>query len=177
MIIFMGVAGGGKSTQGRLLADELGLPWLSTGEFLRMLLSGQDRRDMVKGKLLNDQQTIALVNKIFGVINTKEEFILDGFPRTIPQADWLLSQVKAGLLQITAIFHIKADEAAVEKRLLERGRPDDHKAAIQERFKEYQTTVVPIVERFAAAGIKVHEVDGSQGVAAVHQDILNALEK
>ena len=53
MIIFMGVAGSGKSVQGRLLADTLGLPWLSTGEFLRMLISGQRRKDMQAGKLLD----------------------------------------------------------------------------------------------------------------------------
>lgn len=175
MIIFMGVAGGGKSTQGRMLADELGLPWLSTGEFLRMLISGQDRKDMVKGKLLNDKQIIALVNKIFGVINTKEEFILDGFPRTLPQAEWLLSQVTAGLLQITAIFHVKADEPSVEKRLLQRGRPDDTPEAIRERFTEYETTVVPILQRFAQAGVTVHEVNGEQAVADVQRDIRAAL--
>src|SRR6478609_8503860 len=103
----MGVAGGGKSAQGRLLADELGLPWLSTGEFLRMLLSGQERKDMVSGKLLNDQQTIALV-------------------------EWLLSQEKAGLLDITAIFHITADQKIVQERLLKRGRQDDTQEAINE---------------------------------------------
>lgn len=176
MIIFMGVAGGGKSTQGRLLADELGLPWLSTGEFLRMLLSGQERRDMVQGHLLNDQQMIALVNKVFGVIDTQEEFILDGFPRTVPQAEWLLSQVKAGLLSITAIFHVTADEEAVEERLLKRGRPDDNKAAIAERFEEYEQTVVPIVKKFAEAGVTVHEINGDQAVAAVQHDIKQALK-
>ena len=176
MIIFMGVAGGGKSTQGKLLADELGLPWLSTGEFFRMLVSGQDRRDMVKGKLLTDQQTIALVHKVFGVINTKEEFILDGFPRTMPQAEWLLSQSKAGLLHITAIFHITADEKAVEQRLLKRGRPDDTKAAIAERFDEYQAAVVPIVKKFAEAGVPVYEINGEQAVAEVQGEIIKALE-
>ena len=49
MIIFMGVAGSGKSSQGRRLADERGLPWLSTGEFLRMLIAGEKRKDMVAG--------------------------------------------------------------------------------------------------------------------------------
>ncbi len=175
MIIFMGVAGAGKSAQGRMLADELGLPWLSTGEFLRMLLSGQDRKDMVSGKLLSDQQTIALVHKIFSVIDIKEEFILDGFPRTIAQADWLVSQAKAGLLDVTGIFHITADKKVVQERLLKRGRPDDNEDAIEERFTEYETTIVPIVKRFAEAGVPVYEIDGSQPVNAVHSDILKAL--
>ena len=89
MIIFTGVAGSGKSVQGKLLADHLGLPWLSTGEFLRMLISGDRRKDMLAGKLLEDKEIIALVQRIFNVIDTKHEFILDGFPRTIPQAEAL----------------------------------------------------------------------------------------
>jgi len=88
----MGVAGSGKSVQGRLLADEMALPWLSTGEFLRMLVSGERRKDMLAGRLLSDREIIKLVQKIFAMIDIHEEFILDGFPRTVSQADWLLNQ-------------------------------------------------------------------------------------
>ena len=79
MIIFMGVAGAGKSAQGKLLADTIGLPWLSTGEFFRMLISGQKRVDMVAGKLLSDHDTITLIQKVFAIVGTDQEFVLDGF--------------------------------------------------------------------------------------------------
>ena len=70
MIIFMGVAGSGKSSQGRQLADEKGLPWLSTGEFLRMMIAGDKRKQMLEGKLLGDEEIITMVQKIFAVVDT-----------------------------------------------------------------------------------------------------------
>jgi len=175
MIIFMGVAGSGKSSQGRQLADERGLPWLSTGEFLRMLIAGEKRKDMLQGKLLNDQEIITLVQKIFSVVDTDEEFILDGFPRSAAQADWLLSQVKYGQLNVSAVVHLQASEEVVSERLLGRGRQDDNEEAIRERFNEYEQAVLPILEHFKEAGIKVIDVNADQDVSAVHQLIDQAL--
>lgn len=172
----MGVAGAGKSVQGRMLADEFGLPWLSTGEFLRMLLSGERRKDMVAGKLLGDQETISLVRKIFSVVDIEHEFVLDGFPRTTDQADWLLNQVKHEQLNLTAIVHLKASREVVVGRLLSRARPDDNKAAIDVRFNEYENTILPIVDQFKKAGSQVIEVDGEQSVEAVHAAIVSALK-
>lgn len=171
MIIFMGVAGSGKSIQGRLLADELGLPWLSTGEFLRMLIAGQRRKEMLAGKLLEDQEIIALVQKIFALIDTNQEFVLDGFPRTARQADWLLNQVKHGQLKITAVIHLTASESVVRARLLERGRQDDSHDAISERFQEYKETVLPILNHFQEAGISVCTVNGEATVPEIHESI------
>lgn len=175
MIIFMGVAGAGKSMQGRMLADEQGLPWLSTGEFLRMLISGQRRKDMLSGKLLNDEEIITLVQKIFAVVDIEHEFILDGFPRSTGQADWLLNQAKYGQLDITAIVHITATEGVVRERLLSRGRPDDHHDVITERFKEYEETTLPVLEQFRAANIPVYDIDGDRSPQEVHDDIEKAV--
>ncbi len=175
MIIFAGVAGSGKSLQGKLLADRLGLPWLSTGEFLRMLITGKRRQDMLDGKLLSDRETIELVQKIFTLIDTKKEFVLDGFPRTEAQADWLLSQVKHGQLAITGIIHLQASQTAVKKRLLSRGRQDDTEKAITARFQEYEHAIKPILEDFNKVGIPVHEINGQQSIEAVHNDIKRAL--
>ena len=176
MILFMGVAGAGKSVQGRILAHELGLPWLSTGEFLRMLISGERRKDMVAGKLLGDQEIIGLVRKIFSVVDVEHEFVLDGFPRTTDQADWLLNQVKHEQLNLTAIVHLKASRDVVLGRLLSRARQDDTESAINERFNEYENITLPIVDIFKQAGAEVIEVDGEQSVKAVHQAIVGALK-
>jgi adenylate kinase len=175
MIIFMGVAGAGKSVQGRLLADELGLPWLSTGEFLRMLISGEHRKEMVAGKLLEDAEIIALVQKAFSLVDTDQEFVLDGFPRTVGQAAWLLSQVKYGQLKITGIVHIKASEDIVRERLLKRGRPDDYSEAIDKRFREYNDTIVPVLNQFKEANVPVYDIEGEGDVHVIHHQILQAL--
>jgi len=177
MIIFMGVAGSGKSIQGRMLADELALPWLSTGEFLRMLVAGDKRRDMVAGKLLGDKEIINLVQKIFHMIDSTQEFVLDGFPRTTAQADWLLSQVKHGQLKITAVIHLTASEDAVMKRLLNRGRQDDNEEAVRERFREYEQAALPIIEHFKKGGVSVYDINGEQPVQDVHKDIKAALKE
>lgn len=178
MIIFMGVAGSGKSVQGKMLADTLGYPWLSTGEFLRMLISGQDRKDMVSGKLLNDQQMIKLVQKIFSVADAaNQEFVLDGFPRTTAQADWLLNQVKHGQLAVTAVVHLVADQDTVSERLLNRGRQDDTREAIAERFSEYEQSSKPILEHFHEAGIPILKINAEGGVEAIHQQVRKALEE
>lgn len=176
MIIFMGVAGSGKSVQGRWLADEYGFPWLSTGEFLRMLVSGEPRKAMVRGELLGDKEIIKLVQKIFTLVDTSGRFVLDGFPRTPAQADWLLAQVKHGQLHVSAVVHLKASEEAVLGRLLARGRTDDTKEAISARFKEYNDEALPIIEEFRTAGIPVYEINGEQAVEKVHGDIISALK-
>lgn len=176
MIIFMGVAGSGKSSQGRMLADQLGLPWLSTGEFLRMLVSGERRKDMINGKLLDDQEIISLVQKIFHMVDTRHEFVLDGFPRSLAQADWLLSQIRHGQLQATAVIHLLASEKEVCNRLLKRGRPDDTEAAIAKRFREYEDAIKPVLEHFKKANVPIYEIDGEQPVETVQRAILKALK-
>lgn len=173
----MGVAGSGKSSQGRILADEMGFPWVSTGEFLRMLISGERRKEMLEGKLIEDAEIIGLIQKIFAMIDTDNEFILDGFPRTSQQAEWLLSQKKHGQLNITAVIHLKASEDVVSDRLLDRGRQDDHHDAIKERFIEYKESILPILEQFKSASVAVFDIDGDQAMDAVHNEIESAINQ
>lgn len=176
MIIFTGVAGSGKSSQGKMLADSLGLPWLSTGEFLRMLVSGERRKEMVNGKLLGDKEIIAMVQKILTLIDVSDEFVMDGFPRTRQQGDWLLGQVKHGQLNVTAIVNLIADRSSVKQRLLKRGRPDDNESAIKERFDEYERSIVPLLDDFRVQGVKVFDVDATQDVKKVQSDIIKNIE-
>ena len=176
MIIFMGVAGAGKSLQGRMLADQLGLPWLSTGEFLRMLISGERRKDMLEGKLLDDTEIIALVQKILAIVDSKQEFVLDGFPRTSEQADWLLTQRRHGQLPITAVINLEASEKVVRERLLGRGRQDDHEDAISERFREYREEIVPILTQFKEAGVPICNINGERPIDKVHEEIRTAIK-
>src|SRR4029453_11674802 len=134
MIILMGVAGAGKSMQGKILADEHGYAWISTGEILRVLVTGRRRQEMLEGKLLSDEEMINLLDKVLELINPKEEFVLDGFPRTVPQTDWLLSEIARGRFNLSAVVHLTASEDVVKRRLLERGRQDDTDEAIAKRF-------------------------------------------
>lgn len=177
MIVLMGVAGAGKSMQGRLLADEHGFAWISTGEILRVLITGKRRQQMLEGKLLSDEEVIDVVDKVLELIDTSEEFVLDGFPRTVKQADWLIGQAKKGRFELTEVFNLQASEDVVRSRLMERGRQDDTDAAINERFREYRAVTLPILEHFKQEQVKVCDIDASQAPRQVHDDIIRCLDE
>ena len=176
MIILTGVAGSGKSMQGKMFADEHGYAWISTGEILRVLVTGKRRHEMLQGKLLSDDEMIAILDTVLNLIDSKQEFVLDGFPRTTRQADWLLEQVQSERLHLTAVINLDASEAVVKKRLMSRGRRDDNEAAIAERFSEYRSVTLPILEYFKKEGVHVYNIDASQEPRAVHDDILKCID-
>lgn len=171
MIILMGVAGAGKSMQGRLLADEHGYAWISTGEVLRVLVTGKRRHEMLSGKLLSDAEVIQLIDKVFELIDTDQQFVLDGFPRTIPQADWLLEQIERGRFKLNAVIDLVASRDVVEKRLMARGRPDDTPEAIGIRFEEYERVTRPILQHFSDKHVPVYHVNADREPRAIHDDI------
>jgi len=176
MIILTGVAGAGKSMQGKILADEHGYAWISTGEILRVLVTGRRRHEMLEGKLLSDDEMINLMDKVLDLIDTKQEFVLDGFPRTVPQADWLLDQVHNGRFALSAIIHLAASEEVVRERLLSRGRQDDTEEAIAKRFSEYRNVTLPIIEYLKKEGAKVCDIDAAADPRVVHDAILKCVD-
>ena len=176
MIILMGVAGSGKSMQGKILADEHGYAWISTGEILRVLVTGKRKQEMLQGKLLSDEEMINLMDKVLELIDTKQEFVLDGFPRTVPQTDWLLRQVKKGRFSLSAVIHLSASEEVVRSRLLDRARPDDTDEAIAERFKEYRAVTLPIIAHLEKMGAPICNIDASADIRTVHDAILKCVD-
>lgn len=175
MIVLMGVPGAGKSMQGRMLADEKGYAWISTGEILRVLVTGKRRHEMQEGKLLSDAEMIRMIDKVLDLINLSEEFVLDGFPRTVKQADWLVDQAHMGRFEISAVFHLISEENVIRQRLQSRGRKDDTEEAIKIRFDEYNNVTLPILEDFKERGVKIFDIDGSQPPKLVHQQIIDCL--
>lgn len=176
MIILMGIAGSGKGTQGKILADEYGYHWISSGEILRMYATGERRQRMLAGELLDDDEIIRIWDKVLASIADKDECVLDGFPRTIQQAEWLMKEAKHGRFSVTEVLHLVASRDAVTSRLLERGRQDDHVKAIQARFDEYERSTKPIINWFLKEGIRVEKINAEQSIQAVHKDILRCLK-
>ena len=177
MIILMGVAGAGKSMQGRLFADEHGYAWISTGELFRVLVTGKRRQQMLEGKLLSDEEVIKLVDRTLKMIDPSQEFVLDGFPRTIPQADWLLQQIHNKRLNLTGIINLVASPEVVKERLLSRGRQDDNEEVIAKRFAEYEASTLPILDYFRQEKVPVHSIDAARDPVTVHDDIMQHLDK
>jgi adenylate kinase len=176
LILLMGVAGAGKSMQGRILADEHGYAWISMGEILRVLVTGKRRQEMLHGKLMSDDEVITIIDRIFDVIDTRQEFVLDGFPRTVPQADWLLEQVENERFELSAVVNLVAEKDVVLERLVQRGRPDDTEQAITERFAEYEAVTRPILNHFKEKKIRVHEIDANRDPRVIHDEILELLD-
>jgi adenylate kinase len=175
MIILMGVAGSGKSMQGRLFADELGYAWISTGELFRALVTGERRKQMLAGKLLSDDEVIGLVDQTFGRMDLTQGLVLDGFPRTEEQAEWLMRQIAGGRLKLTAIFNLTASKEVVKERLLGRGRRDDTEKVINERFKEYEAKTLPMINYFKQQGITVYDINADQTPAEVNESMLKLI--
>jgi adenylate kinase len=175
MIILTGVAGAGKSMQGKIFADEHGYAWISTGEILRVLVTGKRRQEMLEGKLLSDEEVINILDTVLNLIAADQEFVLDGFPRTVNQTNWLLDQVHKGRLKLTAVVNLDASEEVVRKRLMARGRQDDTGEAIAKRFNEYRTVTLPILEHFKQEGVHVFNIDAAKEPRAVHDEILKAI--
>lgn len=175
MIILTGVAGAGKSMQGKMFADEHGYAWISTGEIFRVLVTGKRRQEMLEGKLLSDEEVIKILDTVLNLIAADQEFVLDGFPRTIVQTDWLLDQVHNGRLSLTAVVNLDASEEVVRERLMSRGRQDDTEEAIAKRFDEYRSVTMPILDHFKNEGVHVYNIDAAQEPRAVHDAILKCI--
>jgi adenylate kinase len=104
-------------------------------------------------------------------IKDDEECILDGFPRTIPQAQWLMEQIKTGRFSLNRVFHLVASREAVVNRLSHRGRMDDNQTVITERLKEYDRLTQPLIDWFTSSGILVQDVNAERSVEEVNDDL------
>jgi adenylate kinase len=175
MILLMGAAGAGKSIQGHQLADQYGYAYISTGEIFRVLITGKRRKEMLEGKLLSDEEVIRVVDKILELIDTKEQFVLDGFPRTKAQVDWLLEQCEAGRFTKPVVINLEIPEKVVRERLGRRGRLDDNEEAISYRYQQYQDVTRPLLQELDERGIEIFEIDADRDPQAVHRDILRAI--
>lgn len=177
MILLMGIAGSGKGTQGKMLADKHGYHLISMGEVLRMYVTGKQRERMLAGDLLGDQEIIEIVDKVLSSLPDDEEVLLDGFPRTIPQAEWLLGQAEAGRFDVKDVFHLVASREAVKGRLVKRARIDDVETAIEKRFEEYHRSTEPLIKWLSDHGVKVVNIDAEQSQEAVNAEIVKHLDE
>jgi adenylate kinase len=172
----MGIAGAGKGTQSKLLADRHGFHLLTMGDVLRMYVTGEQRERMLAGQLLDDEEVIGVVDKALKSIINGDEILMDGFPRTIPQAEWLVEQVKAGRFELKLAFHLVASRAAVKERLLGRARIDDVDAAIEKRFDEYEKSTKPLLDWLKQHDVQVADIDAERDIEAIQTDLNSYLD-
>ena len=178
MIIILGIAGAGKGTQAGLLAKDLATAQLSSGEILRRHKNQDEiQAAMAKGVLVKDEILLPIMEaEIKSAGGGHSQLILDGFPRSIEQAHWIMKKVETGEFSLKAIINLKLAPQKALERLQARSRSDDNRKAINQRFEEYKENILPIINYFRAQGFRVSDIDGDQPIAKVAKDIKAALE-
>jgi adenylate kinase len=177
MILMLGTPGAGKTTQTKMLSEYVGCPWFSMGELIRQKAAGQDRKDMLAGKIISDEATLRIVDETLTETDIKNgECIFEGNPRSITQARWWIEQQKKGRFKVKGVIHLVIDPAIAEERLQKRGRLDDYDSGvIEKRFAEYQRSINPTLAYLEDHGIKVFEIQAVGTVEEVSKRIHSAL--
>ncbi|HVS59001.1 MAG TPA: nucleoside monophosphate kinase [Candidatus Saccharimonadales bacterium] len=175
MIVVMGIVGSGKGTQGKWLAEDHKLVYVSTGDILREHASQEQQERMAAGGLLDDKEIIAMVDAVMKELPNVNASLFDGFPRSLAQTEWLLDQVKAGRLTMPVFLHLNVSKDEVKKRLLLRGRNDDTPEAIEKRFELYDAVTDPIFDYLKSNNVPVYDINAAQTPDEVHQSIIDCL--
>jgi len=159
IVLLLGPPGTGKSTIGKYVARRLGVPWISSGLLLREAARRDDRlaRLLEAGELVPDQEVERVLFE--GLAAAGGGFVLDGYPRTVPQARNFLAFLDERSWSITRVYHLCLPEEVAVRRLLARGRDDDRPEVIQERLRVYQAETEAVIQVLRDAGVELVEVD------------------
>ena len=203
-IIFLGAPGSGKGTHATRIKTELGVPHISTGDIFRENIKGGTPLGVLaksyidKGALVPDEVVIKIVEDRLSREDCKNGFILDGFPRTIYQAEALKK-----IASIDVVVNLVVDDEAIVKRVAGRRmcrcgetynvaflngsnvcakcggelyqRDDDKEETVKSRLEVYHKETAPLIDYYRKEGL-LKDVDGSQGIEAVYADILKVLK-
>ena len=176
-IILIGIQGSGKSTQGNLLSSELKIPYLSTGHIFRNLarehtpLGRYIKEVMNAGFLIPDKKTLQIVSDYLKRQEYQKGYILDGFPRTVPQA----KSIKNG---VDKVVYLKVSDKEALWRLSYRNgemREDETLLAIRKRIESFHKFTEPVLEFYRKKGILV-EIDGEQKIEEIYKEILESIK-
>ncbi|WP_349434001.1 adenylate kinase [Pararhizobium sp. A13] len=185
-LIFLGPPGAGKGTQAKLLTEKYGIPQLSTGDMLRAAVAEQSdvgkraKAVMDAGQLVSDEIVNEIVSDRIDSTDCAKGFILDGYPRTVPQAVALGKMLEGKGLRLDAVIELKVDEGALVRRMENRVaetiaaggtvRSDDNPEAFKKRLVEYREKTAPLSQHYAATG-ELKTVDGMASVETVTSEI------
>ncbi|MDD3409675.1 MAG: adenylate kinase [Eubacteriales bacterium] len=204
-IIFLGPPGAGKGTQAQVVCTTLGIPQISTGDMLRSAIAARTatglkaKEYMDAGQLVPDEIVIQLVKERLAAEDCRKGYILDGFPRTVEQAEAL-----GDFAKINAVVNLKVDDDVIVKRLSGRRvcpkcgapyhvdrlngetrckvddtrlvqRDDDKAETVLNRLTVYHQKTAPLIRYYEDAGV-LHEINGSASPEQISAEILETLE-
>ncbi len=180
-MILLGAPGSGKGTQAAILAERIGVPSISTGEMLReAVAAGTELGNKVKeimstGELVDDNTMADVVQERLGQSDAAAGFILDGYPRTLAQADTLVSILQDRNWSLDVVVHIEVPEEELIKRALARQRADDQEEVIRQRQRVYRQQTQPLIDHYDVQGM-LCRIDGHQAIDEVAESMVSALE-
>ena len=202
-LVFMGPPGAGKGTQAKLICEKLGIPQVSTGDILRArkaagTLPAELAQIMASGGLVPDKAVVQLVVERLAEADCKKGFLLDGFPRTVAQAEALDGMLGAQKLDLAIVLEVP-DELLIERAVLRRTdkrtgqiyhlkynpppsdavlehRADDHEDVVRKRLKAYADSTAAVIPYYDKKGI-VRRVDGTRSMAEVTKAIEKVLSE
>ena len=190
-LILLGPPGAGKGTQAQRLVEKHGLPQLSTGDMLRAAVAAQTpvgqkaKAVMDAGELVSDEIVNAIVAERIDQQDCAGGFILDGYPRTLAQADAVEKMLKDRGQKLDVVVELVVDDKALVGRIAKRaeetkaaGKPvrkDDDPAVFPERLREYYKKTAPLIGYYYAKG-QLRQVDGMADIDSVTQQIDDLLK-
>lgn len=179
-IVLVGPPGAGKGTQAALLSEKLGVPHISTGDLFRANISentelGQTAKSYIDaGNLVPSSVTNDMVAERIAEGDAAEGFLLDGYPRSVEQADALKDLLAKKNLTIDAVLEFAIDDDTVVERMLARGRADDTEEVIRHRMDVYRSETAPLLDYYSD---KVVKIDAVGEVNEISERAMKALGK
>ena len=190
-LILVGPPGAGKGTQAAHLVAKYGIPQLSTGDMLRAAVAAQTpvglkaKEAMDSGGLVSDEIVVGIIRDRIAEDDAKGGFILDGFPRTVAQADALAQMLQQGNVKINAVLELRVDQNNLVDRIIKRAedakaagqpvRKDDDPEVFKQRLEEYNRYTADVVPYYEKAGL-LSVIDGMQSIEEVTASIESVLQ-
>ena len=187
-LILLGPPGAGKGTQAKVLVEHYGIPHLSTGDILRSAIAAGTpmglaaKEVMDRGDLVSDEVVNGIISERLDQEDCQKGFVLDGFPRTIAQAETLDAMLEEKNLPLDAVIALEVDEEVLVRRIIQRAaesgeaRTDDNEEVVRNRLRVYRELTEPLVAYYRKQNL-VKSIDGMAAPGEVTAGIKAVLTK